>query len=103
MGAFAPLVPVQPVVVRYNLGLAAARGRGAANADFDVSMVKHGPGGGMLLWRMLCQPANQLEVEFLPAMAPLPEDGGSPARFAERVRVVRGRAAARCAAAPRCR
>mgnify|MGYP003651376010 CR=1 FL=1 len=72
LGAFRPLVPVQPVTIRY----------------FYVHHQPNWlPGQDLFYqWRLLCQFVNFAEVTYLPAMAP---HGGETAEsFAERVRRV---------------
>lgn len=57
-GAFRPAVPVQPVAIRYTCRF------------FDHAWVPVGPGKLALLWRLLCQFANFVEIIYLPLYTP---------------------------------
>lgn len=72
-GAFAPGVPVQPAVLRYRFH------------HCDPTWVFAGPGLLMLIFRLLCQVKNCLEVEFLPLCEPTEEEKSAPNKFARRV------------------
>ncbi|KAH9533634.1 hypothetical protein CY35_18G062200 [Sphagnum magellanicum] len=72
LGAFVPGLPVQPVVIRYPF----------VHFDpswGDISLMN-------LLFRMLTQVHNFMEVEYLPVMYPSLREQSNPPEFAERVR-----------------
>lgn len=71
LGAFAPLVPVQPVALDFR------------QDHLDVSWVG-GAGVGMTILRMMCQVYNKLQVTYLPIVPP--PDSGDAKVFAETVR-----------------
>jgi len=75
-GAFAPGQPVQPAILRYRF------------RHCDPSWVFSGPGTLMLVFRLMCQFVNFLEVEFLPVCAPSDEQRREPQKFARRVQHV---------------
>ncbi|KAG6546184.1 hypothetical protein Mapa_012219 [Marchantia paleacea] len=72
LGAFRPGVAVQPVVVRYPF------------VHFDISW------GDISVWklvfRMLTQVTNHMEVEYLPVVYPTKKDLDDPVAFAQKVR-----------------
>lgn len=76
-GAFAPGMPVQPVVVRY-----------PSTHTCDPSWVTGGPGPGEILLKLLAQPWNSMEVTFLPVYAPSPEEQKDAILYANNVRRV---------------
>ena len=74
-GAFLPMRPVQPVVIRYPWKY------------FDPSWVYSGPSGTAIAMRMLCQFHNHMEVDYLPVIDPRAHGLTNPhefARFAQR-------------------
>jgi len=70
IGAFAPGVPVQPVCFRY-----------PGREDYDVSFTYPHTSGSYLLGLFL-QPANSMEVEYLPVYRPSEAEREDPALFA---------------------
>ncbi|CAI7842556.1 unnamed protein product, partial [Closterium sp. NIES-54] len=78
-GAFAPGLPVQPVVVTYPY------------TSFDPSWVAEGLPDMSLLWRIMSQPHNRMRVEYLPVIVPTEEEKRDPKKFAERVRLAMAR------------
>lgn len=75
VGSFTSGAPCQPLVIRYPF------------KHFDVSW-SPGVSGIYLIFRMLCQVYNKLEVEFLPAYVPTQEEIEKPELYAENVRQV---------------
>lgn len=78
LGAFMPGLPVQPVVLRYPY------------AHFDnswgrISILK-------LVWRMLSQVQNFMEVEYLPVIYPSSREKDHPTLFAKKVKRVMAKA-----------
>ncbi|MCO5584293.1 hypothetical protein L7F22_038217 [Adiantum nelumboides] len=78
LGAFMPGLPVQPVVLRYPY------------AHFDnswgrISILK-------LVWRMVSQFHNFMEVEYLPVIYPSTREKDHPTLFAKKVKRVMARA-----------
>ncbi|KAI5073499.1 hypothetical protein GOP47_0011512 [Adiantum capillus-veneris] len=78
LGAFMPGLPVQPVILRYPY------------AHFDnswgrISILK-------LVWRMLSQFHNFMEVEYLPVVYPSTREKDHPTLFAKKVKRVMARA-----------
>lgn len=61
-GAFAPMLPVQPVAVRHLF------------AAVDPSWVTDGPDQFVLLLRMMASPFNAMSVSYLPVEAPTVEE-----------------------------
>ncbi|CAI5995458.1 unnamed protein product [Closterium sp. NIES-64] len=78
-GAFAPGLPVQPVVVTYPY------------TSFDPSWVAEGLPDMTLLWRIMSQPHNRMRVEYLPVIVPTEEEKRDAKKFAERVRLAMAR------------
>eukprot|EP00239_Pterosperma_sp_CCMP1384_P007093 CAMPEP_0197844164 /NCGR_PEP_ID=MMETSP1438-20131217/1145_1 /TAXON_ID=1461541 /ORGANISM="Pterosperma sp., Strain CCMP1384" /LENGTH=325 /DNA_ID=CAMNT_0043454801 /DNA_START=800 /DNA_END=1777 /DNA_ORIENTATION=+ len=74
LGAFAPMVPIQPVVFKFSW------------SKLDPSWSSIGPSSLMLAARLMLQLHNSLSTEYLPVMAPDEADHGDPARFAARVK-----------------
>ncbi|MES1912873.1 MAG: hypothetical protein MHM6MM_005097 [Cercozoa sp. M6MM] len=74
LGAFAPLVPVQPCVLQYPW------------VHHDPTWTFNRVNPGLVLLRILSQLYTQVEVHFLPVMTPVPKE--TPDAFAERVRQV---------------
>lgn len=75
VGSFTSGVSCQPLVIRYPF------------KHFDVSWTP-GVSGIYLIFRMLCQVYNRLEVEFLPAYFPSQDEIEKPELYAENVRQV---------------
>ncbi|GAB9471833.1 Lysophosphatidylcholine acyltransferase [Globisporangium polare] len=75
VGSFTSGVPCQPLVIKYPF------------KHFDVSW-SPGVSGIYLIFRMLCQVYNRLEVEFLPPYFPSQEEIEKPELYAENVRQV---------------
>ena len=78
VGAFAPRLPVQPVIVDYP----------HSPGGFHPAWVVAGPSLPEIMLRMMCQPYNRAVVKFLPAVKPLPHEQDarvSPKVFAARV------------------
>ncbi|GBG91679.1 hypothetical protein CBR_g53493 [Chara braunii] len=83
LGAFLSGLPIQPVVIRYpHIHLDPSWG-------VDISM-------SSLLFRMMTQFYNILEVEYLPVIVPTEKEKANPSAYAERVR----HAMAECLNAP---
>ncbi|CAI5941738.1 unnamed protein product [Closterium sp. NIES-65] len=78
-GAFAPGLPVQPVMVTYPY------------TSFDPSWVAEGLPDMTLLWRIMSQPHNRMRVEYLPVIVPTEEEKRDAKKFAERVRLAMAR------------
>lgn len=74
-GAFAPGLPVQPAVLRFKF------------KHCDPCWVFSGPGTLMLVFRLMCQIYNALEVEFLPVHVPTEEEKKEPFKFARSVQL----------------
>jgi len=74
-GAFAPGLPVQPALMRYKF------------RHCDPCWVSSGPGLPMLVFKLMCQVANSLEVEFLPVHRPSQEERDSSLAFARGVQL----------------
>ncbi|KAL2608441.1 hypothetical protein R1flu_027014 [Riccia fluitans] len=74
LGAFRPGVAVQPVVVRYPF------------VHFDISWGDISVSN--LLFRMLTQVTNHMEVEYLPVVYPTKKDLDDPVAFAQKVRFI---------------
>eukprot|EP00898_Chlorokybus_atmophyticus_P005904 jgi/Chlat1/6314/Chrsp44S05791 len=72
-GAFTPGVPVQPVILRYQV------------QGFDLSWCGKASMARLLLCAM-CQWVGHVTVEFLPVHTPTPEEKASPELFAANVR-----------------
>lgn len=72
-GAFVPGLPVQPVLLSY-------KGR------IDPSWVNCGPSQLNLIMRVLCEPVNHLEIEFLPPYVPNEVEKKDANIFAKNVR-----------------
>jgi len=79
-GAFAPGLPVQPAILQYRF------------RHCDPTWVFAGPGTPMLLFKMLCQVTNCVDIEYLPMFKPSEEEQSDPGLFARNVRVEVGRA-----------
>ncbi|XP_024530599.1 lysophospholipid acyltransferase LPEAT2 [Selaginella moellendorffii] len=77
-GAFSSSSPVQPMVVRY------------PHVHLDPSWVADGPSAYALLFRLMTQFHNYMEIEYLPVMRPSKQE--NPRSFAERVRAEMARA-----------
>eukprot|EP01139_Manchomonas_bermudensis_P023296 Amastigsp_a840988_16.p1 type:complete len:576 gc:universal Amastigsp_a840988_16:44-1771(+) len=73
-GAFRPGVAVQPVAIRY------------PNRFFDHAWVPVGPSKLVLLWRMLCQFVNWVEIDYLPLYEPSAAEKADCNLFAANVR-----------------
>mmetsp|Transcript_16288 Transcript_16288/g.31585 ORF Transcript_16288/g.31585 Transcript_16288/m.31585 type:complete len:449 (-) Transcript_16288:78-1424(-) len=72
LGAFEPLAPIQPVVLRWDVGA------------FDPAWTAGSPYRNRIVFRCLARLELKVAMEFLPVMEPLPEDDAST--FADRVR-----------------
>ncbi|KAL2612797.1 hypothetical protein R1flu_024489 [Riccia fluitans] len=79
-GAFTPGYAVQPMVVRY------------PHVNVDPSWVGEGPAVYTLLFRLMTQVHNYMEVEYLPIIRPSFAEQKNPRLFAERVRTTMARA-----------
>lgn len=79
-GAFAPGQPVQPALLKYKF------------RHCDPTWTFTGPGLVMLLFRLLCQVYNRLEIEFLPPHFPSEEEKQAPRKFARNVQLAMARA-----------
>lgn len=79
-GAFAPGLPVQPVVVRY------------PHTQLDPSWVADGIDAPMLIFRHFCNLNNEMVVEYLPPLFPTDKEKKNPQLYAERCRLVMARA-----------
>jgi len=73
-GAFAPGVPVQPMLLKYQW------------TNCDPCWAVSGPRTLMLLARMLLRFHSRIELEFLPVVTPTEEEKQDPRLFAETVR-----------------
>jgi len=73
-GAFAPGMPVQPVLLRW------------PHFMFDPTWTSSGPNRIVLILRLLCQVYNRCSVEFLPVYQPSDEEIKDPILYAENVR-----------------
>lgn len=78
-GAFTPGAPVQPAVARFPYRVSCGLG-------LDCSWTTAGPQFSELCLRMMLQPWNRIEVEFLPAYAPSSAEIADPSLFASNVR-----------------
>ncbi|KAH7447301.1 hypothetical protein KP509_01G100800 [Ceratopteris richardii] len=78
LGAFTPGLPVQPVVLRYPF------------VHFDNSWGRIS--AVQLLWRMLSQLHNFMEVEYLPVIYPSAKEREHPTLFAKKVKHVMAKA-----------
>ncbi len=74
LGAFAPGVSIQPVLVKY------------PNQLTDISWVEAGPPVGELVLKCLCTPWMNMSVEFLPPYVPSEEEKKDTRLFAKNVR-----------------
>jgi lysophosphatidylcholine acyltransferase/lyso-PAF acetyltransferase len=74
-GAFTPGLPVQPALLRYKF------------EHCDPTWVFAGPGMPMLIFRLMCQVVNKLEVEFLPVCTPSEEERANSYKFAHSVQL----------------
>eukprot|EP00928_Gymnodinium_smaydae_P014503 TRINITY_DN15323_c1_g1_i1.p1 TRINITY_DN15323_c1_g1~~TRINITY_DN15323_c1_g1_i1.p1 ORF type:complete len:618 (-),score=132.01 TRINITY_DN15323_c1_g1_i1:95-1948(-) len=74
-GAFATGYAVQPAILRYSF------------QHCDPSWVFSGPSTAMLIFRLMCQVHNKLEVEFLPVCTPSEREKQEPHEFARRVQL----------------
>ncbi|BBN16600.1 hypothetical protein MPTK1_7g07720 [Marchantia polymorpha subsp. ruderalis] len=79
-GAFTPGYAVQPMVIRY------------PHVKVDPSWVGEGPPVHKLLFRLMTQFHNYMEVEYLPIIKPTFTEQKNPRLFAERVRVTMAKA-----------
>lgn len=84
-GAFTPGVPVQPALARFPYRLWCGLG-------LDCSWTTAGPQFAELMVRMMLQPWNTIEIEFLPAYYPSQEERDAPALYASNVRDTMARA-----------
>jgi lysophosphatidylcholine acyltransferase/lyso-PAF acetyltransferase len=75
VGAFSAGVPVQPALLRYKF------------RHCDPAWVFSGPGTLMLIFRLMCQFYNKLEIEFLPVHHPTEEEKEEPSKFARHVQI----------------
>lgn len=80
IGAFAPGVPVQPVLIRYP---------GTERID-PTTWTYHQPTHTykFSVWYILANPINRVEVEFLPVYVPNEEEKSQPELFAKNVQVI---------------
>ncbi|CAM6101514.1 unnamed protein product [Calypogeia fissa] len=79
-GAFTPGYPVQPMVIRY------------PHVHVDPCWVAEGPAIYTLLFRLMTQFHNYMEVEYLPIIQPSFKEQKNPRLFAERVRLTMAKA-----------
>lgn len=79
-GAFAPGLPIQPCIVRY------------PHVRCDPSWVVEGPEVHVLLFRLMTQFHNHMEVEYLDVLEPNKKELKDPRLFAERCRIEMARA-----------
>jgi lysophosphatidylcholine acyltransferase/lyso-PAF acetyltransferase len=79
-GAFTPGYPVQPMVIRY------------PHVHLDPSWVAEGPHVVLLLFRLMTQFHNFMEVEYLPIIYPTFQEQKNPRMFADRVRLTMAKA-----------
>lgn len=79
-GAFAPGHPVQPAVLRYKF------------QHFDPTWVYAGPELPMLMFRLMCQVVNRIEVVYLPVCHPSEEEKSNPHKFCRRVQLAMAKA-----------
>lgn len=73
-GAFMPGVTVQPICIKYNWKYC------------DPACVKHGPQPPFVLFKLMCQVYNSVEVVFLPPYVPKEEEKKNANLFALNVR-----------------
>jgi len=80
IGAFAPGVPVQPVLIRYP---------GTERLD-PTTWTYHQPTHTykFSVWYILANPINRVEVEFLPVYVPNEEEKSQPELFAKNVQLI---------------
>jgi len=80
IGAFAPGVPVQPVLIRYP---------GTERID-PTTWTYHQPTHTykFSVWYILANPINRVEVEFLPVYTPNEEEKSKPELFAKNVQLI---------------
>eukprot|EP00850_Spirogloea_muscicola_P023341 SM000349S12881 [mRNA] locus=s349:77780:80799:- [translate_table: standard] len=79
-GAFAPGLPIQPIVIKY------------PHDRCDPSWVVEGPPIHLLLFKLMTQFYNMMVVEYLPVMVPSKRDRHDPHFFADRCRSSMARA-----------
>jgi len=76
VGAFAPGVPVQPVLIRYP---------GTERVDPITWTFNQSHGYIFSVWYLLANPINRVEVEFLPVYTPSAEEVSKPEVYARNV------------------
>lgn len=79
IGAFAPGVPVQPVLIRYP---------GTERIDAVTWTFNQNHSYIFSVWYLLANPINRVEVEFMPVYQPSPEEKSSPELYAKNVQKV---------------
>jgi len=80
-GAFSPGTPVQPIVVRYP-GNEAPRDLTSWLSHQDEWRILY------LLWLLLANPVNHVQIEFLPVYSPSEEERKDPILYAKNVQLV---------------
>jgi len=79
IGAFAPGVPIQPVLIRYP---------GTERIDAVTWTYNQRHSYIFSVWYLLSNPVNRVEVEFLPVYTPSPEEKAKPELYAKNVQMV---------------
>jgi len=79
IGAFAPGVPVQPVLIRYP---------GTERIDATTWTYHQTHSYKFSVWYLLANPINRVEIEFLPVYIPNEEEKNKPELFAKNVQVI---------------
>jgi len=79
IGAFAPGVPVQPVLIRYP---------GTERIDPTTWTYHQTHGYKFSVWYILANPINRVEVEFLPVYIPNDEEKSKPELYAKNVQAI---------------
>jgi len=79
IGAFAPGVPVQPVLIRYP---------GTERIDATTWTYRQTHTYKFSVWYLLANPINRVEVEFLPVYVPNEEEKAKPELYAKNVQLI---------------
>merc|ERR1719219_136336 len=79
IGAFAPGVPVQPVLIRYP---------GTERIDPTTWTFNQTHSYKFSVWYLLANPINRVEIEFLPVYVPNEEEKNKPELYAKNVQVI---------------
>jgi len=73
-GAFSPGLPVQPVIIKYKY------------KHFNPSYIATGPPIGPLIFRLLCQFSNRVQIQYLDVYYPSSGEKANAELFANNVK-----------------